>query len=172
MRSSRRFLLLILLMVAGEAAFVLPFVVSRIFRPTFLEVFNLSNLELGSAFSVYGSIATVCYFFGGPIADRFSARNILAVSLVITGLSGFIMARIPNLTNLTILYAFWGISTVLLFWSPCMKAVRLYGGEDTQGRAYGSVDAGRGFFAALIGTFSVVLFDHLLDVEIIWYWSL
>lgn len=167
MTTFRRIVILISLMIAGEAVFVLPFVVSRIFRPTFLEVFDLTNLELGSAFSVYGIVAMFCYFLGGPIADRFAARKLLAISLIITGISGFIMASIPNLATLTLLYAFWGISTILLFWSPCMKAVRMYGGEYSQGRAYGSVDAGRGLFAALMGTFSVLLFDILLDVDIV-----
>lgn len=167
MTTFKRIILLISLMMAGEAVFVLPFVVSRIFRPTFLEVFGLTNLQLGSAFSVYGIVAMFCYFLGGPIADRFPARKLLAISLMITGLSGFIMATIPNLATLTLLYAFWGLSTILLFWSPCMKAVRMYGGESAQGSAYGSVDAGRGLIAALMGTFSVLLFESLLDVDII-----
>lgn len=166
MNSWKRVLLLILLMVAGEAVFILPFVVSRIFRPTFLEVFDLTNLELGSAFSVYGLVAMFAYFLGGPLADRFPARKLLAVSLITTGLTGFIMAEIPNLFILTLLYAFWGISTILLFWAAAMKAIRIYGGELNQGRSYGAVDGGRGLFAALLGTFSVLLFDALLEVDI------
>jgi MFS family permease len=166
MSSIKRALLLITLMFAGEGVFILPFVVSRIFRPTFLEVFGLTNLELGSAFSVYGIVAMFCYFLGGPLADRFPARKLLAISLVITGCSGFWMASIPSLVVLTLLYAFWGISTILLFWAPCMKAVRLYGGEQAQGRSYGTVDAGRGLFAALLGSLSVLLFSSLLQVDI------
>lgn len=166
MNSWKRVLLLIVLMIAGEAVFILPFVVSRIFRPTFLEVFDLTNLELGSAFSVYGLVAMFSYFLGGPLADRFPARKLLSVSLVTTGITGFIMAGIPNLFTLTILYAFWGISTILLFWAAAMKAIRIYGGELNQGRSYGAVDGGRGLFAALLGTFSVLLFDALLDVDI------
>lgn len=166
MNSWKRVVLLIVLMIAGEAVFILPFVVSRIFRPTFLEVFDLTNLELGSAFSVYGIVAMFAYFLGGPLADRFPARKLLAISLMTTGATGFIMASIPNLFTLTLLYAFWGISTILLFWAAAMKAIRIYGGELNQGRSYGAVDGGRGLFAALLGTFSVLLFDALLDVDI------
>jgi len=166
MKGIQRAALLLILMIAGEAVFILPFVISRIFRPTFLEVFDLTNLQLGSAFSVYGIVAMFCYFLGGPIADKYSARMLLSVSLVLTGISGFVMAGIPNLYTLTLLYGFWGLSTILLFWAPCMKAVRLYGGANTLGRSYGSVDAGRGLFAALLGTLSVLLFDSLLEVDI------
>jgi len=35
------------LIIAGEAIFALPFHVTRFFRPTFLEVFEFSNMQLG-----------------------------------------------------------------------------------------------------------------------------
>lgn len=164
MSITRRAAILITLMLAGEAVFILPFVISRIFRPTFLKVFDINNLELGLAFSAYGWVAVLAYFFGGPIADRYSARNLLFGSLVITGFSGFIMAQIPNLFTLTLLYGFWGLSTILLFWSACMKSIRLYGGQENQGMAYGIVDGGRGLFAALLGTASVIVFDYFLGI--------
>ena len=80
----RRALTLIALVVAGEAVFGLPFVLARVFRATMLEVFELTNLELGLAFSGYGVIAMVAYFVGGPLADRFSARRLMTVALLAT----------------------------------------------------------------------------------------
>ena len=62
---------LITLIVAGEAIFFLPFVLARVFRPTLLDLFGISNTELGLWFSVYGIVAMVSYLFGGPLADRF-----------------------------------------------------------------------------------------------------
>ena len=38
---------LLLLILAGESVFILPFVLSRVFRPIVLEAFNLDNLQLG-----------------------------------------------------------------------------------------------------------------------------
>ena len=69
------------LIVAGEAVFFLPFVLPRVFRSTLLEVFQLTNLQLGIAFSVYGAVAMLAYFLGGPLADRFSARKMMAFAL-------------------------------------------------------------------------------------------
>ena len=63
-------LFIILLILSGEAIFMLPFVLARIFRPSFLSAFELTNTELGSCFSVYGIVALIAYFFGGLIADR------------------------------------------------------------------------------------------------------
>ncbi|MFK8111832.1 MAG: MFS transporter [Rubripirellula sp.] len=103
------------LIVAGEAVFFLPFVLPRVFRPTRLDVFQLTNLELGIVFSVYGIVAMLAYFPGGPIADRFSARKLMAFALLATSLGGLLMARIPSLAALKWLYGFWGLTTILLF---------------------------------------------------------
>ena len=55
--NARRASIIVALIAAGEAVFVLPFVLTRVFRPTFLDVFGITNLELGTAFSFYGIVA-------------------------------------------------------------------------------------------------------------------
>lgn len=110
------FLALAALIIAGEAIFLLPFVLSRIFRPTFIDIFGITNLQLGTAFSLYGVIAMVSYFAGGPLADRFSARTLLVAALLATSLGGAVMAAIPPIGVLTLLYGFWGLTTILLVW--------------------------------------------------------
>ncbi len=151
-------------MIIGEGTFLLPFVVTRIFRPTFLTVFDINNLQLGSAFSIYGIVAAFSYFLGGPLADRFPPKVLLISSLLATASAGFAMAAIPSLYTLTILYGFWGLSTILFFWSAYIKGIRQFGGEESQGRSHGLVDGGRGFIAALIATSSVFLLDAFLPV--------
>ena len=152
-------------MIVGESVFLLPFVVTRVFRPTFLTAFNITNLELGAAFSLYGVIAMASYFLGGPIADRFRPKNLIVLSLSITGLAGFLMAQIPSIFTLMLLYGFWGISTILLFWAAYIKGIREFGGEDSQGKSYGLIDGGRGLVAAVIASSSVFLLDAFLPVS-------
>jgi MFS family permease len=77
--------------VAGETVFFLPFVLPRVFRPTLLDVFQLTNLELGIAFSVYGVVAMLAYFPGGPLADRFPARKLMVFALLATSIGGLVM---------------------------------------------------------------------------------
>ena len=91
----RQSLVLGTLIAAGEAAFLLPFVLARVFRPTFLSVFEINNFELGVAFSMYGVVATGSYFAGGPLADRFSARWLMAIALGATGLGGVVLTGFP-----------------------------------------------------------------------------
>lgn len=150
------------LLLAGEAAFALPFVIARVFRPTVLDVFGLTNLQLGTAFSLYGVIAMATYFPGGPLADRFGPRRLMTVALFTTALGGLVYAQIPSLRGLTLLFGFWGVSTILLFWSALLRATRQWGGPQQQGLAYGLLDGGRGVVAAILAAASVWVFGRML----------
>ena len=161
-KNFRRNITLVSLILAGEAVFFLPFVLARVFRPTLLLVFNINNTELGNWFSVYGIVAMISYFFGGPLADRFPARNLMALALWLTSLGGFWMALIPGNAVMFGLYAFWGMTTIFLFWAALIRATREWGGNGFQGRAFGWLEGGRGITAALIGTFSLFLFSNLM----------
>jgi len=160
--SVRDAMVIVALMVAGESIFLLPFVLARVFRPTFLDVFEITNLQLGTAFSLYGIVAMASYFAGGPIADRFSARRLMAAALVATGFGGAVLAGIPSIPVMNGLWAFWGLTTILLFWAAMLRATREWGGVASQGRAYGLLDGGRGLLAAVIATATVVVFAALL----------
>jgi hypothetical protein len=37
------------LIIAGEAVFLLPFIVMRVFKPIIRDVFRISDLEIGEA---------------------------------------------------------------------------------------------------------------------------
>lgn len=143
-----RFAAITALIIGGEAVFGLPFHVARYFRPTLLQVFDLSNTDLGLLFSGYGLLAMICYVPGGPLADRFSARRLMVISLLLTGSMGFYMATIPDVTGLAVVYGVFGITTVLLFWAAMIRATRELGGSGDQGKAFGILDGGRGGVAA------------------------
>ena len=146
------------LVVAGEAVFLLPYYPARFFRPTVLEVFELTNTELGAAQGVYGILAMAGYFLGGPLADRFPARKLLAFSLWATAAGGLYMATFPDYRGALLLWGFFGVTTILLFWAALIRAARDWGGHDTQGRAYGLLDGGRGLLGALLTSIAVVIF--------------
>ena len=153
---------LILLILSGEAIFILPFVLPRVFRPTVLDVLELDNVELGLCFSVYGLVAMVSYVFGGPLADKYQPRKLIAVALWMTALGGFLFAQYPALWVLQVLYGWWGFTTIFLFWAPMIKATRIWGGANSQGRAFGFLDGGRGLTGALFSLLGVLVFSFFL----------
>mgnify|MGYP000448150877 CR=1 FL=1 len=138
------------LIIAGEAIFLLPFILMRVFKPIIREAFVISDAQIGEAQALYGITAVISYFFGGMIADKWEARKLLSISLILTAIGGFWMTMIPSFFTLKILYSFWGVSTILLFWAALIKATRQWGNAHNQGLSFGLLDGGRGFFAATI----------------------
>jgi len=157
---------LLLLILAGESVFILPFVLQRVFRPTVLKVFELDNVSLGLCFSVYGFVALVSYVLGGPLADKYQPRKLIAIALWMTAMGGLVFATFPNYFTLQVLYGFWGFTTIFLFWSPMIKATRVWGGINSQGRAFGFLDGGRGLVGALFGTLGVVVFSYFMTTDL------
>ena len=160
---------IILLILAGEAVFILPFVLARVFRATVLEVFDISNVEIGLCFSIYGLVALGAYLVGGPLADKFEPRKLMGIALVMTALGGLVYANNPSLLHLKILYGYWGFTTIFLFWAPMIKATRVWGGTNNQGKAFGFLDGGRGLVGALFGLLGVSVFSLFVpagDVEL------
>lgn len=156
---------IILLILAGESVFILPFVLARIFRPTFLEVFGLNNFELGACFSVYGVVALLSYLYGGAIADRYPPRKLMASALILTAIGGFYMATYPSYLMMRVLFGYWGFTTIFLFWGAMIKATRTWGGSLNQGKAFGFLEGGRGFVAASIGAIGVLIFSLFLNQD-------
>jgi len=146
---------MVTLVVVGELVFALPFNLPRFFRPTVLEVFELTNTQLGDMFAVYGVAAMLAYFPGGALADHFSARSLITVSLFSTAIGGLYMSTFPGKLELAILYGFWGLTTIFLFWGALIRATRDWGGDKTQGVAFGILEGGRGLVAAIAALIAV-----------------
>jgi nitrate/nitrite transporter NarK len=146
------------LIIAGEMVFGLPFHIPRFFRPSVLEAFGLTNTQLGDITAVYGITAMLSYFPGGALADRFSARKLLAASLFATAAGGLYLASFPSPGQLAALYGFWGITTIFLFWGALIRSTREWGGQFSQGRAFGILDSGRGLVAAIVAGSAALLF--------------
>ena len=154
--------MLFALILAGEVIFSLPFHIPRFFRPNMLEVFDLSNTQLGDIFAVYGVVALLAYFPGGTIADRYPPRTLLSLSLAATGLGGLYLWTLPGLVGLYLLFAYWGLTSILLFWAALIKATRDWGGQHTQGLAFGVLDGGRGLVASVFATIAMFILSARL----------
>lgn len=159
---NRKWVASLLIIVAGEAIFMLPFVIPRLYRPLILEAWGVTNTEIGHAYAAYGVTAMVSYFLGGPLADRFHPRNLIAASLVATALGGGALIFFPSAFTLIWTYAFFGVSTILLMWGALIKTTHLAGGEERRSLAMGLMDGGRGLTAAAYGLGLVFIVDLLV----------
>jgi len=64
------------LVIAGELVFGLAFNAPRFFRPTMLQVFGITNTQLGDMFAVYGVAALLAYFTATGVLQRYSCFGV------------------------------------------------------------------------------------------------
>jgi MFS family permease len=152
---------MIFIILAGEAVFMLPFMIPRLYRPLMLEGWSLTNTDIGVAFSAYGVTAMLSYIFGGPFADKYHPRFLIALSLALTALGSFYLVLLPSQTSLVITYAFFGVSTIFFMWGALIKTTHIVGKENKRSTALGILDGGRGLLAAVASSLLVVITSTL-----------
>jgi nitrate/nitrite transporter NarK len=153
----RNFIPIIIVSFGGAIIYGLPYF-RYDYYDAYLQVYNLTDTQMGVFGSVLGVFGMISYLFGGIVADRFSTRAILTLSLIGTGLGGFIHLLPLNFTALVCLYAFWGVSSLFAFWPCCVKAVRILSDSGSQGKAFGFFEGGRGVAAALMAMGAVIAY--------------
>jgi MFS family permease len=154
---NKRVLAMIFVVLAGEAIFMLPFMVPRLYRPLMLEAWGITNTDFGVAFAAYGILAMLSYLFGGPFADKYHPRILIGASLLLTAIGSLYLVCFPSATSLIITYGFFGVSTIFLMWSALIKTTHIAGGESQRSLAMGILDGGRGLAAAAFSSFLVLV---------------
>lgn len=140
----------LLLLAAGAGIiFQLPYIRETFYVPI-QNAMNLTNEQMGLLSSGYAAMATLSYFVGGIIADKFSARKLLTFSFLATGALGLWFSTFPGFEVSRIIFILMGISTIITYWSACIKATRMLGTEEEQGRLFGLQEGLRGILNALL----------------------
>ena len=147
------------LILAGDSIYLLPYM-RKSFQTSMQEVFDVTFTQLGVMNAMFGALAFGAYFAGGWLSDRVATRTLLSVSLFATALGGYYMATIPAYPMLLALHAFWGVTSILTFWAALIKAARLWGATDDQGKAFGILDGGRGVVGAVMLSLAAWVFSR------------
>ena len=151
---------MVLLCLCGSFIWWLPWY-SEIFYVPMQNAFGFSNTQIGLLTGTAGFASLVTYFPGGWLADKFPVRKLMSTALVISSMGGFIFARIPPFEVCLVLYALWGVSAALIFWSAMIKATRNWGGHDEQGRAFGFLEGGRSMSDVIFTSIFLAIFAFL-----------
>ena len=121
---------------------------------------NLTDAQMGMLSSGYATMATFSYFVGGIVADKFSARKLLAFSFIATGILGLWFSTFPGYNISRLIFVLMGVSTVITYWSACIKATRLLGDSSEQGRLFGLQEGLRGVINAAVVFVMSAAFAH------------
>ncbi|MGG5369780.1 MFS transporter [Enterococcus sp. AZ196] len=139
----KNFLTVVLLAIAGSIIYGLAYF-RNYYYDAYVATYHLTNTQMGSLGSAYGFMGLVSYLIGGVLADRFPAKKLMVGSLIATGLGGFLHLFFTSYIALFLIYALWGVTSLLTFWPALLKIVRMQANEDEQSRAYGIFEGTRG----------------------------
>ena len=133
-----------------SASSALPYVHIK-FYDIIREVTQTTNNELGLLMTVFTGVGMLLYIPGGLLADRCSARKLLALSLAIIALCNFFFAFYHTYTIALFIWGVLAVAVNMIGWSALIKAVRESGAKDEQGRVFGSFYGSTGIFSSVIG---------------------
>ncbi|MCP2084098.1 UNVERIFIED_ORG: MFS family permease [Paraburkholderia sediminicola] len=154
---AQRYIQLMLLVVAAGAIYPILYL-RQVYQPTMLEVFHITDSQLGYLYSSLGTIFLLSYLPSGWLADRIAPRLLICFSLIATGVLGLWYSTAPSFQMLMLIFGGWGLSTGLTFWAAVIKRVTMIAGTHEQGRFFGLLDGGRGLVEAMLATIAITLF--------------
>ncbi|MDR2740498.1 MAG: MFS transporter [Treponema sp.] len=95
--------------------------------------------------------ATYSFIFrGGIIADKFSTKKCILISLISTTILTFIFAfTMGSYALALVIWLLFAVTTTFLFWGALMKTIRLIGDESEQGFMFGLYYMGNGLTGAI-----------------------
>lgn len=150
----------VVLVLGGGTVFKLSSLKDAFYVPM-QEFMKLSNAEIGFALSIYGLVQLIGNFASIYLADRFSKRKMISISLIGVGVTGIYISTFPGYFGILLAWgmlSFWG---EVIYWPVLLKAVRLLGNKDEQGRLFGFLEAGRGIVDTIVAFSALGLFVYL-----------
>lgn len=158
--NKKRYLTLFTLILAGSTMYELPYI-SYSYYDAMIRAMEITNTQLGTLMSIFGLVAMFGYFPGGWVADRFKSKYLLTLALASMTLCGAVLSAFPPFPILILIYAWYGFSTSVIFWSAMLKATRQLGDSKEQGKLFGILESGRGLLPLLYGMAILSVFNML-----------
>nr|WP_314266812.1 MFS transporter [uncultured Moellerella sp.] len=145
------------LILGGGTIFKLSSI-KDVFYVPMQQDWGLTNTQIGLGFTVYAIIQTVGLFSSLYIADRFSKKILLPIGLIGVGLCGAYLSTLPSFTGYLITFGVMALFADVIYWPVLLKAVRLLGNKEEQGRLFGFLEAGRGIVDVIIASGALYVF--------------
>lgn len=148
-------------LVLGGGSVYKPSNMKDTFYGPMQEFLSLNNTQIGALMSISGAIDTFGEIPAMYISDRFSKKKILPITLICEGIIGlYVATALPGYNKLVICWCLFPL-VLIPYWSTLLKAVRLLGSADEQGRMFGFLESGRGIVDIIIAFSALGLFSAM-----------
>ncbi len=159
----KKYITVVALGLAGGSIYFLPYI-KYVFYDAQIAAMGINNTQSGLLLSMYTIGNMILYIPGGILADKFSPKKSLIISLLSTAVLTFIYAFTFDYTIALGIWFCLSFSTAFVFWSSLMKAVRMIGTEKEQGFMYGLYYACNGLSGALIQAVALTVSGQAGDI--------
>lgn len=122
------------------------------------EDWGLTNTQIGLGFTAYAMVQTIGLFSSLYIADKISKKILLPVGLIGVGVCGAYLSTLPTFNGFLIAFGLMAFFGEVIYWPVLLKAVRLLGTKEEQGRMFGFLEAGRGIVDVIIASGALFVF--------------
>jgi nitrate/nitrite transporter NarK len=169
--AAKRGMALFALGCAGSTIYIVPYL-RYVFYDKMIAVMQISNAQLGSLMIGYTSAAIVLLFFGGAVADKYSSKLLIQLSLLGTTILTVIFAFTLSYHAALAIWIALAATTGFVFWPALMIAVGRVGTPEKMGRMYGFYYAAKGLCAAFFNALAVYLASKIADPHESLFWAI
>ncbi|MED1305050.1 MFS transporter [[Bacillus thuringiensis] serovar konkukian] len=160
-KNYKRYFQFLLIVLAAGSIYPLIYLKTN-YQETILEVYGITLVQLNSIYSVLGVAFLLGYFPSGWLADKFSAKKLIFISLMVCGLAGIWFAQVPSYKIVLVIFTIWGFFSVFTFWAAHLKLVKLIAKKEEEGRFFGFLDGGRGVIEAILASIALFIFTRMM----------
>lgn len=157
MNIARKYATLLLLGFCSASIYVLVYI-RYYYYDAWVEALEMTHVQAGLLYAAYALGCTLSYLPGGLLADRMSIKRNLVAALILTAGLNFIFAFNQNYYVAVFIWFSLALTTGFIFWACLIKAVRLCGGPQEQGKMYGFWMAFEGLCSTVILTVGMWIF--------------
>ncbi|MEG0051436.1 MAG: MFS transporter [Terrisporobacter sp.] len=165
MEKLKKYMALIALSLSGGSIYLLPYL-KYIFYDQMISVMEITNTQMGTMVSMYAVGCMCLYIPGGILADKFSAKKSLIISLILTAILTIAYGVTLDYKLSMIIWLLLSATTAFVFWTSLMKAIGQIGGEEEQGRMYGIYYAGNGLTQAICNSIALTVFSKFDNPQV------
>ncbi len=116
--------------------YALVYIKYTLYDPLLLA-FNITNAQQGQMIAVYTVVCMILYIPGGLLADRYSVKKILVISLFAHAVLCAAVGITMNFTVALVIWGLFGVTSAFAYWAALVKAVASLGDETNSARIFG-----------------------------------
>lgn len=158
-KNPKLFLSIFFFGTAYALQYALPFIQYVLYNPL-ANTMKVTNAQLGVLIAIFGIGNIIGAPIGGWFADKFSYKTIYILSMFGTAALCFLFAF--NLNYKFAIYIWIGLAVTALFafYPSHIKAVRMLGDEDSQGKIFGLSESASGIGSVIVNSLALFLFGR------------